>query len=213
MLGFETLHYSGTRTNKGVDGRNPVDHNVRAMALDAAFVDDCPYGPGGLLLDEILEVDAAAGRVRARMPTHSDLPLTREQRNHPERHPSHVSGGLIVHMTGMVGFVHAYYVLGLRHADGWIGYGGAIHKARFRALALPGEPIEIDCRSTRVRRGAARILARYELRFLQGDTLVYEGDQTALWMKVRVGDAAQGVKPAESRAREIWEQRTSTTIA
>ena len=29
----------------------------------------------------------------------------------------------MVHLTGMLGFMHAYYVLGLRHADGWIGYG------------------------------------------------------------------------------------------
>ena len=154
------------------------------MPLDPQFVADCPYGPGGLLIDEILEVDADAGRVRARMPTHARLPLTREQRAHPVRHPSHVSGGLMVHMTGMVGFVHAYYVLGLRHAEGWVGYGGAIHKARFKALAPPGEPIEILCRCKQLRRGRARILARYEFEFRQGDTLVYEGDQTALWLRV-----------------------------
>jgi len=27
----------------------------------------------------------------------------------------------MVHVTGMLGFAHAYFVLGLRHADGWIG--------------------------------------------------------------------------------------------
>lgn len=154
------------------------------MPLDPQFVADCPYGPGGLLIDEILEVDAEAGRVRARMPTHLGLPLTREQRPHPVRHPSHVSGGLMVHMTGMVGFVHAYYVLGLRHAEGWIGYGGAIHKARFKALAPPGEPIEILCRCKQLRRGPSRILARYEFEFTQSGTLVYEGDQTAMWLRV-----------------------------
>ena len=88
------------------------------MPLDPAFVDDCPYGPGGLLLDELLEVDRDRSRVVVRMPTHAELPLTREQRAHPLYHPRHVSGGLMVHMTGMVGFVHAYYVLDLRHADG-----------------------------------------------------------------------------------------------
>jgi len=155
-----------------------------AMALDPEFVHDCPYGPGGLLLDDILEIDAEAGRVRARMPTNDGLPLTREQRVHPLKHPSHVSGGLMVHMTGMVGFVHAYYVLGLRHADGWIGYGGAIHKARFKALAPPGAPIEIECRCKQLRRGETKILARYEFTFTQGDTVVYEGDQTALWLRV-----------------------------
>ena len=160
-----------------------------AMALDPEFIADCPYGPGGLLLDEVVSVDVEAGRIVARMPTHEELPLTREQRAHPVRHPRHISGGLMVHMTGMVGFAHAYYVLGLRHAEGWIGYGGAIHKARFRALAEPGEPILIDCRTTLVRRGRTKILARYEFEFRQGETVVYEGDQTALWLKVEDGSA------------------------
>lgn len=152
--------------------------------LDPEFVADCPYGPGGLLLDEIVKVDVEQSLVIARMPTSAELPLTREQRNHPTLHPPHVSGGLMVHMTGMVGFVHAYYVLGLRHKDGWIGYGARINSARFTALATPGEPILIECRATQVRRGSTNVLARYKFKFHQGaaQTLVYEGDQTALWL-------------------------------
>ena len=50
------------------------------MPLDPEFVADCPYAPGGLLLDEILSIDADKGHVTARMLTHEDLPLTREQR-------------------------------------------------------------------------------------------------------------------------------------
>ncbi|HZU81894.1 MAG TPA: hypothetical protein VE987_03210, partial [Polyangiaceae bacterium] len=100
------------------------------MPLDPAFVDDCPYGPDGLLLDEVLRIDRDAGLVVARMPTHDDLPLTRTQRAHPVRHPRHVSGGLMVHVTGIMGFLHAYYVLGLRHESGWVGYGARIHSAR-----------------------------------------------------------------------------------
>lgn len=158
--------------------------------IDPAFVADCPYGPGGLLLDRLIEVDRHASRVRARMPTHDALPLTREQRAHPVKHPRHVSGGLMVHMTGMIGFVHAYYVLDLRHADGWIGYGGRIHSARFKALAAPGEPLELTCTATRMRRGSTRIVARYDLTFTQGDRVVYEGDQTAMWIKVGEGGIA-----------------------
>jgi hypothetical protein len=155
-----------------------------AMPLDPAFVADCPYGPEGLLIDELLRVDRDASLVVARMPTHDDLPLTREQRTHPVRHPRHVSGGLMVHMTGMVAFLHAYYVLDLRHADGWIGYGGRIHSARFKALARPGEPMELECKATQVRQTPKSVLGRYDFRFLQAGVLVYEGDQTALWSKV-----------------------------
>jgi hypothetical protein len=154
------------------------------MPLDPLFVADCPYGPGGLLLDEILEIDAPNHTVRARMPTHGDLPLTREQRAHPVRHPQHVSGGLMVHMTGMMGFVHSYYVLGLRHADGWVGYGAKIYSARFRALAKPGEPLILECKATQLRRGETSVFGRYVFRFTQGETLVYEGEQSAMWMKI-----------------------------
>ncbi|MFO0676904.1 MAG: hypothetical protein U0169_10235 [Polyangiaceae bacterium] len=157
------------------------------MPLPEEFVADCPYAPGGLLLDEILTIDVEGSLVRATMPTSDELPLTREQRAHPVRHPRHVSGGLMVHMTGMIAFVHAYYVLGLRHADGWVGYGARIHAARFHALAPPGEVMVLECKAKQVRKGDKNVLARYDFRFTQGTTLVYEGDQTAFWARVQDG--------------------------
>jgi 3-hydroxymyristoyl/3-hydroxydecanoyl-(acyl carrier protein) dehydratase len=154
------------------------------MKLDPQFVADCPYGPGGLLIDAVMEVDREKSRVVGRMPTYDDLPLTREQRVHPTKHPRHVSGGLMVHMTGMMGFVHAYYILDLRHSEGWIGYGGRIHSARFRALARPGEPMLLECTATRLRKTPKSVLGRYDFRFIQAGELIYEGDQTALWTRV-----------------------------
>lgn len=156
------------------------------VALDPAFVADCPYGPGGLLIDEIMLVDREASRVRVRCPTSPELPLTREQRNHPRLHPAHVSGGLMVHLTGMVGFVHAYYVLDLRHADGWIGYGVRIHDARFANLAALDQPMILEGLSTKVRKIREQIFARYQFVFTQGDKVIYEGDQTAVWTKLSV---------------------------
>lgn len=154
------------------------------MPLDPEFLADCPYSPEGLLLADILEIDAEQQLVRALMQTHDDLPITREQRVHPVRHPRHVSGGLMVHMTGMLGFVHAYYLLGLRHRDGWIGYGGRIYDARFRALARPGTPLVLEGRATQIRRGERSVFVKYGFRFTQGDTLVYTGEQAAMWSKV-----------------------------
>ncbi len=157
---------------------------MSGVPLDPDFVADCPYGPDGLLLDQILLVDKDQQLVRARMPTSDDLPLTRTQRAHPVRHPRHVSGGLMVHMTGMMGFAHAYYLLGLRHADGWIGYGAKINSARFRALAPPGAPLILECRGTQLRRGDTSVYARYLFTFTQEGTVVYEGDQSAFWSNV-----------------------------
>jgi len=152
--------------------------------LEQAFVDDCPYGPDALFIDDVTEVDVEKSQVICRMPVHDELPLTRSQRVHPVRHPRHVNGGLMLHVTGMLGFVHAYYVFGLRHAEGWIGYGAKIHGARFANLATPGTPLVLRGWTTRVRKGSTTIVARYGFEFRQADKLVYEGDQTAMWLKV-----------------------------
>ena len=154
------------------------------MPLDPDFVKDCFYDAEGMLIDAIVEIDAANDRVVARMPTSDALPLTRTQKTHPVRHPRHVSGGLMVHMTGIIAYVHAYYVLGLRHSEGWVGYGAKIHGARFRALAPPGDPLFLECKATRMRKGSASVFARYAFSFTQNGKVIYEGDQSALWTKI-----------------------------
>jgi len=154
------------------------------MPLEPEFVADCPYGPDAICIDEIVEIDKESNLVRARMYPHPDLPLTRDQRAHPVRHPRHVSGGLMVHLTGMLGFIHTYYVLGLRHADGWIGYGGRIYDARFSALATMGLPLDLEVRATKLRQSSNRVFGRYGFRFTQGGTVVYQGDQAAMWTRV-----------------------------
>ncbi len=154
------------------------------MALDPAFVADCPYGPGALLIDDIVRVDRETSTLVARMPTHPELPITRDQRSHPERHPLHVSGGLMIHVTGMLGFAHAYYVMDLRHADGWIGYGTHIHEGRFKKMAKVGPAMTLTCSATNVRKIRGAIVARYTMRFEQDGDLVYEGDQSAIFTRV-----------------------------
>jgi hypothetical protein len=152
--------------------------------LEPEFVADCPYGPDALLFDEIVEIDRDASRLVARMPTHEALPLTRDQRAHPLRHPRHVAGGLIIHATGMLGFAHGYYLLGLRHADGWIAYGTNIHMARFRKMGQIGAPLRAGITATSIRKIRGTIVARYQFRFEQGADVVYEGDQSAIWSQV-----------------------------
>ena len=154
------------------------------MALDPAFVADCPYGPAALLIDDIVEIDRDAGMIVARMPTHEELPLTRDQRAHPERHPRHVSGALMIHATGMLGFAHAYFIHGMRHADGWIGYGTHVHDARFRRLATIGEPMLLACTAKQMRRIRGSMYARYAFRFTQNGEVVYQSEQSAAWTQI-----------------------------
>lgn len=153
------------------------------MPLPPEFIADCPYGPEGLLIDDIVSIDRDASSLTASMPTRSDFPLTREQRV-SARHPHHVSGALMIHATGMVGFAHAYFILELRHADGWIGYGTHIHQARFRRMGKIGSPMLLTCKATSVRKIKSTIVARYDLRFEQDGDLVYHGDQTAMFSQL-----------------------------
>ena len=153
-------------------------------AFDAAFLADLPYDPEVLLFDQLVSVDPEASRVRCRMPTDRPIPFTIHQRAHEARHPRHVAGAAMIHATGMLGFVHAYYLLGLRHADGWIGYGTHIHGATFRKLVSPGAPIDCTCTATKVRLGRTRHVVRYSFEFVHEGGVCYQGDQSAVWTKV-----------------------------
>lgn len=152
--------------------------------LDSEFFADCPYEPDAVLFDEILEIDPERSLLRVRMPTHAELPLTSMQREHPVLHPRHVSGGLIVHVSGMVGFAHAFYLLGIRRRQGWTGYGVRIKNARYRQLALVGDPLDIEARATAVRRRPDKAVVHYEFVFKQGETVVYDSEQSAMFMRV-----------------------------
>ena len=155
------------------------------MALDPGFVADCPYAPDALLIDDIVSIDRSTSTIVARMPTSEHLPITRDQRVHPERHPRHVSGGLMIHATGILGFAHAYHVLDLRHAEGWTGYGTHIHGGRFRRMGKIGPPMELACKAINVRKIGGALVARYEFRFTQSDELVYEGEHSAIFTRVQ----------------------------
>lgn len=152
--------------------------------LDEALVADCPYGPEGIFIDEILEVDVAQRRVVARMPTCEELPLTRAQRVHPVRHPRHVAAGLMVHVTGIMGYLHLYLVEGLRHRDGWSGFGVRIHEARFSRVAHVGPPLELSVECAGSRRVGERLFSRYRFQFRQEGELFYRSEQSAVWSKV-----------------------------
>jgi hypothetical protein len=154
--------------------------------FDQDFLDDAPYDPSVLLLDTLLALDPERSLVRCRMPTQPSDPFTAAQRTHPVRHPAHVSGAALIQTTASLAFVHAYYLLGLRHRDGWIGYGTHIHRAVFRQLITPGTPVETTCIATRIRRDGDRYAIRYRFDFRAEGRRCYEGDQTALWFLTSV---------------------------
>ena len=155
------------------------------MPLDPEFLADCPYHPAAVLIDDIVSLDRATSTIVARLPTHEELPLTRDQRTHPQRHPRHVAGGLMVHLTGIVGFVHAYFILDLRHREGWIGYGTHIHEGRFRKMGKIGPPMLLSCQALAVRKIRGVIVPRYRFQFTQDGDSIYEAEHSAIFTQVK----------------------------
>jgi len=152
--------------------------------FDKGFLDDLAYEPRALLLDRIEEYDKPGRRIVCRMPTDVPIPFTDAQRVHPERHPRHVSGAAMVHVTGMLGFVQVYYMHGLRHGEGWTGYGTHVHKAVFRKLVPPGQPLFCSCREIRARFMGKRVFITYEFEYRHEGDVAYESKQSAMWIKV-----------------------------
>ena len=146
------------------------------MALEPDFVADSPYGPGGLLLDDILEVDRERGLVVARMPTPADLPLTREQRTEPAqapRAPERRAPGPHERDARLRPRLLRPRPAAPGRLD-WIRspdrLGAVPRPGAARGAARPAGLVH-----PMLRRGRERILARYRFEFEQGVALVYEG--------------------------------------
>jgi hypothetical protein len=151
-------------------------------ALPGELLDDMLYEPSEYLIRELLELDSERSLVRLAFGSDPSQPLTSSQRV-DKLHPAHVAGALLVHLTGAAGFVHAYYLLGLRHRDGWVGFGTHIHRAVFRKLITPGEDFEMTLQATRVRPGRDRFMVRYDVEVQSDGARCYQGDQSAAWMR------------------------------
>lgn len=149
------------------------------------------YGPEAFLVDEVRSLDSARGEVRAVLDTTRPLPLSRHQRTGPG-HPAHVSGGELLMVTASLGCLHAWFFHGCRWEEGWVGFGKRIHRADFASLARIGPPLELRSTETRARRGATRLVLRYEFEFRQEGVPVYVGDQSAMFLKEGTGPGETG---------------------
>lgn len=158
--------------------------------FEQAFLDDIPYSPEVLFFDRLEELDRERSRVVCRMPTTIAMPFTDNQR---ASYPRHVSGAVMIQLTANLGFVHLYHLEGLRHADGWIGYGTHIERAVFKKLVTPGDPMFCACTQIRARRGKRRIFSTYKFEFHHQGELAYESTQSAMWMRDGGAAASEGV--------------------
>lgn len=155
--------------------------DMKQIMLDEEILNNFPYKPEGFFLDRLLEVDEGNRRMVWEMSTDKEFPLVDTQRNHEVIHPPHLPGGIILHLTGIVGLVAARYFLDVRFDEGWSGYGCRIHKAEFKRLVKLGPPMILEGRITDDKRRGDMVIVRYNFRFTQEDFPVYLGDQTAVY--------------------------------
>ncbi len=146
------------------------------------FLDTFSYREEAFLVDEVMKIDPEARAIEARMDTNRELPLARLQRVDPG-HPAHVNAGELLQATGSLGCLHAWFFYSCRWEEGWAGFGSRIHRADFKNLARLGPPLRLESRETRIRVGPKRIVMRCEFHFWQEETLVYRGDQTAMFVR------------------------------
>jgi hypothetical protein len=148
------------------------------------FLESYMYRDAAFLIDEVVAMDTEARAIDARLDTRRELPFTAQQRIGPS-HPAHVSAGELLMATGSLGCMHAWFFHGCRWDEGWTGFGNRIHRADFKQLARIGPPLRLESRESRTRVGDRRVVLRFEFRFWQGETLVYFGDQTAMFVRER----------------------------
>jgi len=148
------------------------------------FLEAHLYEPEAFLIDEVTKLDRDTRRIGARMQTTRALPFTALQRP-SAHHPRHVAAAELLMLTGNLGFLHAWFFHGCRFDEGWVGFGNRIHRADFKSLARIGPPLELESHESRTRSGAKRVVMRIEFEFRQSGTVVYRGDQSAIFLKDR----------------------------
>lgn len=152
------------------------------MPFPDDFPDECLYHPERWYLHDVLELDAAAGRVVGVLDTTQLDRWTLHQRPWPG-HPPHVPGAVIVQITATLGNLHAVYCLGLRLTEGWVGFGTHLKKARFGRLGTIGPPVTATLDAVRARQIRGVWFTDYRFTFEQEGEVIYTSEQTAAWTR------------------------------
>lgn len=150
------------------------------MPLPPDFHAECLYGPDAWFLHDVLHLDAervegVVDTTRLGALVDAQVPL--------RGHPRHVPGAVMVQLTGTLGNLHAVYGLGLRISEGWVGFGTHVKAVRFPSLGRIGPPMTVSARATRVRVLRGRHFVDYAFRYEQDARLVYESEQTAVYVR------------------------------
>lgn len=149
-----------------------------------AFYDDSPYQQEAILIEEIISVDPLDRTIHCRMSTDGgNLPWVDYQKDPRGDHPTHVPGGVLVHVTSMLGLLYSWCVEGIRFNEGWVGYGARIYNGEVRSIARIGPPLDLRLRNLRRRSTSTSLVLRLAFEFTQEGRTVYRSEQTGAFRK------------------------------
>jgi hypothetical protein len=134
-------------------------------------------------ISDVLDADAAAGTLRARVKENTHWQVAQFQRGPEHVHPRHVNGSDLIALTASLGALHAYFFHQCLWEDGWVGFGNRIENAEFKALAAIDRPLELKSTETRLRKGAKRVILEFDFEFSQDGKPVYLSRQMATFLK------------------------------
>ena len=152
------------------------------MAIPSDFAQECMYRQPWWFVHDVLELDEAANRVVAVMDTTQLGDQVAMQHLWPGHEP-HVPAAVMVQATGVLGNLHAAYVLGLRPTQGWVGYGTKVENARFPAMGRIGPPVTMTLEARRVRKVRGRYFIDYVFTYEQDGEQIYCSEQSAVWFQ------------------------------
>jgi hypothetical protein len=159
-----------------------IHSRLHAVPIPDDFYEESMYRPEAWYIHDLLEVDQEAGRVVGQLDTTRIDVLVEPQREWPG-HDKHLPGAVAIQMTATMAQFHAFYILGLRATEGWVGYGTHIRNARFPTVGKIGPPVTAEATALRVRQIRGTYFVDYAFRYTQEDRVIYESEQTAAYIR------------------------------
>lgn len=152
------------------------------MPIPEDFHAQCLYAPEAWFIHDLVRLDPDERVVIAHVDTTRLGALVDAQKAVPG-HPKHLPGAICVQLTATLGCLLAAYTLGMPPTEGWVGFGTAIHEARFPSIGEIGPPVLARADVVSVRTFRATRIVRYRFEYTQGERVVYRAEHTAAWFR------------------------------
>lgn len=146
--------------------------------MPSDFSEETLYAPSHWFVHELLTLTPARVLGRTDTTRLGDLAAAQILRH---GHVAHVPAAVMIQITATLANLHTVYALGHRVSQGWVGYGTHVKSARFPSFGEIGPALDVELVVKRLRRLHGKIFAEYQFTYTQGERVVYQSEQSAIW--------------------------------